>query len=340
MDHLTQQLHHTKLIAGRSNLSLAQRISKNLGVPLTNCILGDFGNTEIKVEILESIRGFNVFIIQTGSFDVDHSINDYLIELLAIINACKLSSAKSINIIIPCYPYARSDKKDTPRVPIMGALVSTLFKAAGVDRIISLDLHAGQIQGFTDIPFDNLYGIKLHVDNLRQTLFKGLTSEDINKQYILASPDNGGVKRTTAYAEMLHMKHVIMSKQRDYSKISMVMKSTLVGEEGAVVGKTVLLVDDMFDTLGTVVAAAEELVTHGATGIIAIGTHGIFSGPAMMRLNKSDAIKKVIVTNSLPQENNLKQTNKLEVVDVGDLFTEVIRRILTGASISAMFSHE
>jgi ribose-phosphate pyrophosphokinase len=326
-----------KLLSGRSNPTLAKNISAFLGIPLTKCRLDDFGNTELRVEILESVRGFDMFILQTGGYDNEHSVNDYLIELICMINACKLSSCKSITVIIPCFPYARSDKKDTPRVPIVASLVTTILESIGVDRIVSMDLHAGQIQGFGRIPFDNLFAINLHIETLRNSLFKNLTTEQINEKYILVSPDNGGIKRIEAYAKRMNMSFVIMHKQRDYSQKSVVMNSMIIGDT-KLEGKIALILDDMIDTCGTMVSASNELQKHGTKKVIIIATHGIFSGPAMERINGCDAIEQVIVTNTLSQIENAKKCSKLVIVDTSGTFAEVIKRLIDGSSISELFA--
>jgi ribose-phosphate pyrophosphokinase len=325
------------IISGRSNVNLAQNIVKNLNTSLVDIRLEDFGNTEVRIEINKSVRGKHIYILQTGAFNEKYSINDYIMELFGLIDACKRSSAESVTAIIPFFPYARSDKKDAPRVPIMAALMAKLLKDSGCTRIVALDLHAGQIQGFTDIPFDNLYAISLMVNHLKLTLFKDMTDEQINAKYILASPDNGGVKRVEAYAKKLKMDHVVMHKQRDHTKTSVILNSILVGKENAVKGKTVIIVDDIFDTLGTVISAGETLIKHGANDIIALATHGVFSGPAIERLEGCKYISKVIVSNSLPQETNNKLSNKIEIVDISQLLSNVIICLATGASLTELF---
>jgi len=326
--------NNIKLLTGRSNQELANKIAKKLNISLVKCILDDFPNSEIKVQILENVRGSAVYIIQTAVSNETHSINDYLMELKLIANACKLSSAKSISAIIPCFPYARSDKKDVPRVPIGGALVANELKNVGIKRIISVDLHAGQIQGFTDMPFDNLYGINVLSNYLNENYF---SSVSLNDHFILVSPDNGGVKRVEAYAQKLGMDFVTMHKQRDYTKKSVILKSMLIGKPGIVRNKNAIIIDDIVDTMGTMVSAAEELKIHGVIDVIIIATHGIFSDPAFTRINNCNAIKTVIISNTLPQEHNLNRCNKLKVVDMSDLFAEVIKRLQTGKSISELF---
>lgn len=323
-----------KLLAGRSNLPLAESIAKHLNKSLIPRIIEPFPSSEIKVEINENVRGFHVFIIQTGGATKEGSINDFITETFLLIDACNRAGAESVVVIWANFPYARSDKKDKPRVPIAGSMIANNFKAGGCSRIISMDLHAGQIQGFTDMPFDNLYAIKLHINELNQTVFKGLTQEEINAKYILVSLDLGGSKRIKDFAKRLGMKYAVMDKQRDYSKSSVVEKSVLVGD---VKGKIAICVDDMCDTCGTLIAGVNDLKEHGASEAIVLVTHGIFSGPAFERLNQCDFIQSVIVTNSLDQTENIMKTSKLIVVDAGPLLANVITRLTVGGSISELF---
>lgn len=330
-------MNKVKLIAGRSNPELALLISKRLGINLTQRTITDFSNTEISVTIGEDVRGHDIYILQTGGNYNGKSINDHLMEMCAMVQACKLSSAKSVSVVMPTYPYARGDKKDTCRTTIMGSIVARMLETLGVDRIIAMDLHSGQIQGFTMKPFDNLYAIKLHCEHLHTTIFKGMTLEEINTKYILVSPDVGGVKRVHAYAERLQMAHVTLNKRRDHSKPGQVENSELSGGDDKVKGKIAIMIDDMMDTMGTIKAGAEELMKFGASGVIAICTHGILSGPAIERINLTKEIIKVIVTNTLPQTENQVKCPKLEVVDTSELFAEVIKRIEFGGSISELF---
>ena len=214
--------------------------------------------------------------------------------------------------------------------------MANILEAAGCDRIISMDLHASQIQGFTNLSFDNLYGIKLHIDRLKETVFKGLTQEEINSKYLLVSLDVGGAKIIRDFAKRLQMSHAIMDKQRDYSKPGTVVKSILIGD--SVVGKVAICIDDMTDTCGTLVSGMTDLQEHVVIGAIIVVTHGIFSGPAFSRLNNSDMVEHVIVINTLDQTKNQERTDKLEIVDAGPLLAKVIRRIIEGGSISEFFN--
>lgn len=330
-------MDNVKIISGRGNLELAHSISKNLNLPLTKIKLEDFQNSEIRVEIEESVRGFDVFVIQSCSKNENHSVNDFIMETCAIIRACKLSSAKSIAVILPYFPYSRSDKKDHPRVPIMGSFVSEMLVTAGANRIISLDLHAGQIQGFTNLPFDNIYCKKIFINHLKKVLFVGLSDENIKEKYVLASPDVGGAKRVDAYAKTMGLNHVLLHKQRDYSKSSVVLNSTLIGDKDMIKDKTVILIDDMLDTLGTMVSASNELIKYGAKEIILLATHGIFSGPAFDNLLKTNVIKKIYVINTLPQDKNMQKCNLIEVVDCSEILSKVIYILCNRGSISELF---
>lgn len=321
------------LISGRSNLDLSKKIADHIQTELTECEIRDFANQEIRVQIKENVRGKNVYIIATGTSSEELSINDFIMETMLLIRSAKLSSAKNITLILPFMPYSRSDKKDDGRTAIGGKLLIDFLEVSGVNRIVSMDLHAGQIQGFTNLPFDNLYAINLFIDYLRDR-FILCTRND----FVLVSPDNGGAKRIEAYAKKLQMKFVIMHKQRDYSTVNTVCKSTLIGDKEYCQGKTGILIDDMADTMGTMISACQELKEYGIEKVLIIVTHGILSGPAIDRINNCQQICKVVVTNSLPQEKNIERCKKLEVVDTSELFYKVINCLETGNSISSIFN--
>lgn len=330
-------LTNIKLISGRSNPDLSLDISERLGIPLTKIKIKDFANTELEVEINENIRGCNIYIIQTGASYQNKTVNDYILELFSIIDSCKRSSAKSINVILPFFPYSRSDKKIESRVSIMASTIIHLLESMQIDRIIAMDLHAGQIQGFTMKPFDNLYAIKLHCDHLKNTLFKDIDDENIINNYVLVSPDIGGIKRVEAYATRLGLKHVVMHKHRNYDKPGVVLHSELIGGVDKVKNKICIIIDDIIDSMGTMISCSLELMKYEAKEIIIIATHSILSGEAINRINQNDCIKKVIITNTLPQSEHLKKCSKLEIVNVGCLLSEVIKRIEIGGSISELF---
>ena len=330
-------MNRVKLIAGRSNPGLAQRIAVYLNLPLVKCKFSTFGNGEVYVEIQENVRHTKVFFIQTGAGSADgkRSINDHFMESLAVADACVRSDVASIGIIYATFPYARSDKKDRPRVAIMSSVIASALGDVGYDRIICMDIHAAQTQGVVSLPFDNLYAIKLHIDNLRQTVLAGLSQEEINEKFILVAPDMGGIKRIHAYADRLHMHHAVMDKQRDYSKASVVEKSVFMG--GDVRGKTAIVIDDMVDSMGTMVAAVKDLEEHGVKDVIVVVTHGVLSSPAIDRINGCDPISQVIVTDTIDQSENMTKCSKLKLVGTAAVFGEVIRILACGGSISELF---
>jgi ribose-phosphate pyrophosphokinase len=327
-------MEKVRLISGRSNKPLAEGIAKNLGINLVDCVINDFANTEIDVVINENIRGSYVFIIQSGGANENQSINDYIMETLILIDACRRADAAKVNVILATFPYARSDKKDKRGTAISASLVARLLEVSGANRVISLDLHSGQAQGFHNNPMDNLYGINLHINNLRNTIFRDLTLEEINDKYVLVALDVGCSKRIKEYAKRLKMRYAVMDKQRDYSKANTVLQSVLVGN---VTGKIALCVDDILDTFNTCVSAINDLKEHGASGAIVLVTHGIFSGHAAKKINECNFISKVVTINTLDQTKTQINIPKLEVIDSSPLFAEVIRRLTVGGSISSLF---
>jgi len=349
-------LKHLRLLAGNSNPDLFQKIAKWLNFPLTNSQIDQFSNSEIRVRILENIRRKTAVILQTGTQQFSdgsgYSINDYLMETLLMINACRLSSVDEIVVIMPSYPYARQDKKDTSRTPISGKLVADLLQTAGVSRLVTMDLHASQIAGFFSIPVDNLYSVNLLADYL-QSRFVGVDDgtgtgpigrvehdrcEKLSKDnLVLVSPDNGGIKRMEALAQRVSLPTVTMHKVRDYIQKNTVNRTILVGDAQDITGKSCIIVDDICDTAGTVCQACQTLMEFGAKDVRIMVVHGILSGPAIDRINKLDFIKEVIVTNSLPQVENQKRCSKLKVIDVSSLLGETIQRLCSGGSISELF---
>jgi ribose-phosphate pyrophosphokinase len=327
-----------KFIVSNSNPELGDLIAKQLGIEKTGVYNKKHSNSEIKICIEDCVRRKNLYILSTGASNIYNSVNDNLMEAALIINACKLSSGKTISILMPCYPYARADKKDDGRTAIGASVVAKILKACGVTRIVSMDLHASQIQGFVDLPFDNLEANKLFVEFFKKNYFHNMSNNEINSKFVLISPDGGGVKRVARYAQQLKLEYVIMHKQRDYTKESTVLKSMLIGDINTVTNKIGIIIDDIVDTAGTMVSAAEELNKYGILGVIIVATHGILSGPAIDRINSCELIKQVVVTNTLPQLENKKLCPKLKIVDTSKLFSEVILRLETGRSISSLFA--
>lgn len=311
-----------KLFCGTSHVELAQRICDRLGIELGKVITKKFSNQETCVEIGESVRGEDVFIVQSGCGE----INDMIMELLIMINACKIASASRVTAVIPCFPYARQDKKDKSRAPISAKLIANMLSTAGADHIITMDLHASQIQGFFDIPVDNLYAEPAVLKWIKENISEWRNS-------IIVSPDAGGAKRVTSIADKLNVDFALIHKER--KKANEVASMVLVGDAK---NKVAILVDDMADTCGTICHAAEKLLEAGALKIYAICTHGILSGPALSNINKSP-FEWIVVTNTIPQENNMKLSSKIQIIDISMILAEAIRRTHNGESISYLFGN-
>ncbi|SCU83773.1 LAFA_0D05688g1_1 [Lachancea sp. 'fantastica'] len=309
-----------KLLSGNSHPELAEKIAKTLGLSLSKIGVYQYSNKETSVTIGESIRDEDVYIIQTGSGQQE--INDFLMELLILIHACKTASARRITAVIPNFPYARQDKKDKSRAPITAKLIANLLETAGCDHVITMDLHASQIQGFFHIPVDNLYAEPSVLNYIR-------TKTDIQNA-ILVSPDAGGAKRVASIADKLDLNFALIHKERQ--KANEVSRMVLVGD---VRGKSCLLVDDMADTCGTLVKACDTLFENGAKEVIAVVTHGIFSGSAKEKLRNS-RISRMVCTNSLPVDLELDICDQ---IDISPTLAEAIRRLHNGESVSYLFTH-
>lgn len=325
-----------KIISGTSHQKLAEHIAKCAGVELVQVTKNKFSNGEVNIIIHENIRNEDVFIIQTECSVNNYAPNDLLMELYLFVDACKRSSAKSITAIIPSFFYARADKKDNGRCAIGASLVAKQLEMAGVTRVVAVDLHAAQIQGFFNVPCDNLFAKKLLVSHLQENYFTGFSEEELNEKFILVSPDNGGTKRVTSYSDTLGINNVIMHKQRNYSKVNTVDKTILIGDY-TLSGKTAIVIDDMCDTMGTMVKACETLADNGISEVVVVATHGILSGLAIERLEQCKIISEVIVTNTIPQDDNLTKSKKIEIVDISGLICSVINCIMNGESISGLF---
>ncbi|KAL9903437.1 phosphoribosyl pyrophosphate synthetase isoform 3-T3 [Glossina fuscipes fuscipes] len=337
---LHSRMPNIKVFSGTSHPDLAQRIVDRLGIELGKVVTKKFSNLETCVEINESVRGEDVYIVQSGSGE----INDNLMELLIMINACKIASASRVTAVIPCFPYARQDKKDKlagdgekqrsknndwkfrSRAPISAKLVANMLSVAGADHIITMDLHASQIQGFFDIPVDNLYAEPAVLKWIKENIPEWRNS-------IIVSPDAGGAKRVTSIADRLNVEFALIHKER--KKANEVASMVLVGD---VKDKIAILVDDMADTCGTIVHAADRLVEAGATKVYAILTHGIFSGPAISRINNA-CFEAVVVTNTIPQDGHMRDCPKIQCIDVSIMFAEAVRRTHNGESVSYLFSN-
>jgi len=308
------------IFSGNSHKKLSIEICEYLGVPLGKCEVGHFSDGEIQVEIGENVRGRDVFLVQSTSTPV----NDHLMELLIMIDAAKRASAASITAVMPYFGYARQDRKVAPRVPITARLVADLITSAGADRFVSMELHAGQIQGFFDMPSDHLYAAPVLLEHM---LSRNPNPEDV----VVISPDAGGVERARAYAKRLGCTLAIVDKRRTKANVAEVMN--LIGD---VKGKSAIILDDMVDTAGTLTQAAKAVMQAGATRVSAYCVHPVLSGPAIQRIEDS-VLDELIVTNTIPLQDGARGCKKISQLSVARVFGEAIRRIYNADSLSSLF---
>lgn len=306
-----------KVFSGNANRKFAEKIAKELEVSVGSCEVGKFSDGEIFVNIAETARGIDIFVIQPTCSPV----NDNLMEILIFVDALKRASAGRINAVIPYYGYARQDRKTKAREPITAKLVADLLTTAGVDRVVTMDLHAGQIQGYFDIPVDHLSGVPILAD-----YFKNIVDEDT----VIVSPDLGGVSRARNFASLLDLPIAIIEKRRPKANVAEVMN--IIGD---IEGKNVVIVDDIIDTAGTITKAAQVLKDFGAKTVYACATHAVLSGPAIERINSS-VIEKFIISDTIPIDEETKG-DKIEVVSVAPIFAEAMRRIHDNESVSILF---
>ena len=309
-----------KIIACNSSKTLSEKISKHIGVSLADASIRTFNDREIFVEINENIRGEDVFIIQSTS----HPANDHLMELLITIDAARRGSAKRITAVIPYYGYARQDRKTGPRTPITAKLVANLITSAGANRVLTMDLHAGQIQGFFDIPLDNIFSAPPLIKDIKEK-FKD------NENLVVASPDVGGVVRARAFAKRLNAGLAIVDKRREKAGESEVMN--IIGE---IENKTCILLDDIADSAGTLCNAAKALKNNGAKEIYSYIVHGVLSGNAFSKIAES-SIKELILTDTIEPSDEVKNTKNIRHISIAPLMGEAIKRISSDASVSALF---
>ncbi len=317
-------MKNVRIIGGSSNPQLVTDVSKLLRRKPIGNVFEYFANTEFRPRIPESVRDKNVFILQTGGYadsENNRTANDYLMETYILAKTLRRSDAKTVNLIIPFFPYSREDKKDNARGAISARDVADLFEMSRVDRVITFDLHAPQIQGFFNVPCDNLYTTYLIKDHLDKTVFKKV--KNYKDKFVLVAPDEGAVKRIKAFAGLFRLPFVILSKERDYSKKNTVEKTVLIGDKKYLEGRTAIIIDDMIDTFGTVNKATELIKEKGATGLIVAATHGILSGPAIDLINKNDFIQTVLVSDSIPQDGHKKLCKKLEVFTTAPMIADM-----------------
>jgi ribose-phosphate pyrophosphokinase len=311
-------MQRIKLFAGSSNPGLAEKIADHLDIGLGKAEIGTFSDGEVMVELGENVRGSDCFVVQSTSSPA----NNHVMELLIIVDALRRSSAARITAVIPYYGYARQDRKVRPRVPITAKLVADLISTPGTDRVLCIDLHAGQIQGFFNIPVDNVYATPVLLEEIRTRNPGPLT---------IISPDAGGVERARAYAKRLDADLAIIDKRREAANVSEVMN--IVGD---VKGKDCVIVDDMVDTAGTLTEGARALVDEGAKSVSAVITHPVLSGPAIKRIAESP-LKELVVTDTIPLNPDAEDCDKLKVVSIAPLLGEAIRRINNEESVSSLF---
>ncbi len=322
METVTRKRLH--LYTGSSHPALAADIARHLGIELGDPNLRHFSNGEMHCRFGESIRGADVFIVQTHSSEGGQSVNDSLMEQLIMIDAAKRASAKRITAVCPCYGYARQDRKAEGREPITAKLVADMLTAAGADRVVSVDLHSGQIQGFFDVPVDHLTAMPIQVSYLRESV----DPEDL----VVVSPDSGGVKAAKRFANEVGAELAFVNKVRPRGTANEVVADSIVGD---VAGRSCVLLDDMIDSAGTICASADLLHEEGATDVWAMTTHAILSGPAIDRL-KNSALTKVVITDTLPLSEE-KQLDKIEVLSVAPIIGQAIRSVFDDASVSDIF---
>lgn len=309
-----------KIVTGTSNPALAKAICDHMGCQLTPTLATSFSDGELRIEIGDNVREDDVFVVQSTC---PPKVNDNFMQLCLMIDALKRASAGRITAVVPYYGYARQDRKVSPRAPISAKLMADFISVAGADRVVTIDLHAGQIQGFFNCPVDNLFAVPVMMQYLRE-----LHEEKL----VIVSPDAGGVERARHYAKRLNAPLAIVDKRRDKPNQAQAMH--VIGD---VEGRVAIVVDDMIDTAGTLCAGAEVLMNYGATKIIACATHAVLSGPAIGRINDTEALSQVIVTDTIPLGDKLELCPKLHVASVAALLGKTIHNIHTGSSVSVLF---
>lgn len=309
-----------KLLSGNSNLPLAKEVAKYLGAELVEAEIKRFADNEVFVEIKENVRGEDVFVIQSTSFPA----NDNIMELLIMIDALRRASAKRITAVIPYFGYARQDRKVGPRTPISAKLVSNIIVTAGADRVLTLDLHASQIQGFFDIPLDNLFAAPVFARDIKEN-YSG-------KDLIIVSPDVGGLVRARVVANKLNVELAIVDKRRQKAGVSEVMN--IIGD---VVGKDCIMIDDIVDSGGTLVNAADALLKNGAKSVSAYISHGVLSNHAAIKIANS-SLTKLVITDSIAQNDEVLKANNIRIIPISPLIGEAIRSVSEERSVSTLFN--
>ncbi len=309
-----------KIISGNSNLPLAQAMAEHLGIELMQANIHRFPDSEIRIDVKENVRGEDVFLVQSTS----NPSNDHIMELLIMLDAIKRASARRVTVVIPYYGYARQDRKPGPRTPISAKLVANLITSAGADRVLTLDLHAGQIQGFFDIPLDHLYAAPVIVNDIRDNYD--------TSNLMVVSPDAGGVARARALAKRIDADLAIIDKRRERASVSEVMNVI-----GNVKGRDCILFDDIVDSGGTLCNAANALIEQGAANVSAYITHGVLSGKAVELVTNSK-LKELVITNSIKPTDDVKNAHNIRVVSIAKLLADAVHRISAETSVSSLFN--
>lgn len=336
---MNSESNNSFILSSTSHKKLAEDLSNYSKIKILDTRIEYFANSEIRTSISSSVRGKDLFII-SSPHNNDKSINDYIMETYLLIKTCKRSDSGNITLICPCYPYARQDKKDNSRTCISAKDISDLFTLAGIDRIVCFDLHSAQIQGFFNIPCDNFYCInmihKYLVDNhnINQEFEK-----ELDTKFVIVAPDEGALKRVQVYANKFKMPFMVVSKERDYSQVNKVERAVLIGDKKYLQKRTAIIIDDMLDTGGTVIKVGELLMSKGAKDIMVIVTHGILSDPAIERINNTEYLKEVVVSDSLPQEEKQKKCPKLKTFSIVPMLSEAMIKLCKGGSLSEIFNN-
>ena len=324
----------TMIFSGNANKPLAKLVAKNFGTTLGKATVKTFSDGEISVEIEENVRGQDVYIIQP----LCDPVNNNLMELLIMADALKRSSVERISVVLPYFGYSRQDRRArSARVPITAKVVANMLTSMGVERLLTIDLHADQIQGFFDIPVDNIYSLQLVIQYVNKHLFNTMSILENQQKYIVVSPDAGATKRTLKFAEHMQLNTIIMHKQRNYEKENVIDNTILIGDTTNLKNKTAIICDDMCDSGGTLIKVIDNLKKNGITNVIVIITHGIFSGQCIKRLQDCKVISKIIVSDTICQKENQINLNKLEIFSISELLGNAITNIINGNSLSILF---
>lgn len=351
-DHrLGKELSNVRLVAGSSHPELALAVANQLRIPLTDMGVSYFSNTETRIKPTaapeSTFRGKRVFILQTGSYSTEHNVNDHVMEVGLIMDACRRGGCQEINLLIPCFPYARQDKKDTSRAPISSSFVADMWQLRGVDRIVCFDLHNPCIQGLFTGCSDNLFPTKVLRHWLMNNLFKSANIGDksYTEKFVLIAPDAGAAPKVEKVAGYLELDFLTMNKVRDYNTKNKVKSiqlqcapEMLQGHtpQDFLAGKKAIIIDDIVDTCGTVVAAIEKLMSYGVESCIVAATHGVLSGPALERIAECKGLEMVIVSDSLPQSENMAANKKIQVYSISWMLAEVVRRTVAERSFASL----